>query len=224
MSVFRRLLPTRLKNFYRATLVTRRRMWGERRKVGAWERQGRPPPPPHLVKQRIVEQYGRDYNVRILIETGTYQGDMVHGCRKRFERIVSIELDSRLYRDACRRFASDRHVEIHQGDSAKLLAKVIEGISEPCLFWLDGHYSAGITAKGDLNTPILGELSAICEHPVDGHVILIDDARCFTGNEDYPTVDEIRDFVASRKSDYEFALDLDIIRFAPLRRTPPHDG
>ncbi len=204
-------------------MVMRRRMREERREVGAWKRQGRPPPPPHLVKRRIVVQYGRQYRVRILIETGTYKGDMVHRCRKRFKRIVSIELDHRLYQDACRRFASDRHIEIYQGDSAKLLPKVIEGVSEPCLFWLDGHYSAGITAKGDLNTPIMDELSAICEHPIDGHVILIDDARCFTGEEDYPTVDEVRDFVSSRKSDYEFALDLDIIRFAPSQSTPPHN-
>lgn len=221
MSVAGKLLPNRLKNFYRAEMVMRRRMREERRKVGAWERQGRPPPPPHLVKRRIVVQYGRRYHVRILIETGTYQGDMVHGCRKQFKRIVSIELDHRLYQDACRRFASDRHIEIHQGDSAKLLPKVIEGVSEPCLFWLDGHYSAGITARGDRNTPIMDELSAICEHPIDGHVILIDDARCFTGGEDYPTVDEVRDFVSSRKSDYEFALDLDIIRFAPSQSTRP---
>lgn len=215
MSVARRLLPLRLRNFYRAKRDRRRLMREEGRKVGEWERLGRPAPPPHLVKQQIVRQYGRDYRVGILVETGTYHGDMVEGCRKRFKRIISLELDHRLYQDARRRFASDRHIEIHQGDSGSLLPKVIEDISEPCLFWLDGHYSAGITVKGDLNTPIMDELSAIFEHPVDGHVILIDDARCFTGEDDYPTIDEVRGFVSSREPDYEFELALDIIRFTP---------
>jgi hypothetical protein len=192
-------------------------MRAERREVEEWERQGRPSPPPHLVKQRIVMQYGREHRVDILIETGTLCGDMVHGCRKRFKRIVSVELDYQLYRDACKRFAASRQIEIHQGDSAKLLPKVIEGISEPCLFWLDGHYSAGITARGELNTPIMDELLAICEHPIDDHVILIDDARCFTGEEDYPTVDEVREFVMQRKPHYEFELDSDIMRFTPKR-------
>jgi hypothetical protein len=86
---------------------------------------------------------------------------------------------------------------------------------------LDGHYSAGITARGDLDTPIMAELSAICDHPIDGHVILIDDARCFTGEDDYPTVDEVRDFVASRKPDHGFELALDIMRITP---PPPNES
>ena len=190
----------------------------ENRKVGEWERQGRLLPPPHLVKQKIVMQYGRNHRVGILIETGTFLGDMIHACRNQFNQIVSIELDHQLYQDVCRRFAGDRYIKIHHGDSGKLLPMVIEGISEPCLFWLDGHYSAGITAKSDLNTPIMDELRAICNHPIDGHVVLIDDARLFTGKDDYPTLDEVRDLLSSKKPDYKFEVALDIIRITPPQR------
>jgi hypothetical protein len=43
-------------------------------------------------------------------------------------------------------------------------------------------------------------------------VILIDDARCFTGENDYPTLDELKSFVAERKPNHKFSVEHDIIR------------
>jgi len=178
----------------------------------AWEKQGRPSPPPHIIKEELIRDYAKSFNTRILIETGTYLGDMVHAMKKSFSRIVSFELDQTLATQARERFANDNHIEIVQGDSGKLLGEVLANINEPCLFWLDGHYSGGITAKGPLETPIKNELTAILSHPVDGHVILIDDARCFTGENDYPTINELQNFVAERKPNHKFSLEHDVIR------------
>jgi hypothetical protein len=178
----------------------------------AWERQGRPSPPPHVVKEELIKSYAKNFNTNVLIETGTYLGDMVHAMRKSFARILSFELDPNLAAQAQQRFANDNHIQIIQGDSGKLLGEHIANINEPCLFWLDGHYSGGITGKGSLETPIKNELSAILSHPVDGHVILIDDARCFTGANDYPTIDELQTFVAERKPNHKFSAEHDVIR------------
>lgn len=178
----------------------------------AWEKQGRPSPPPHIVKEELIRDYARAFNTQILIETGTYLGDMVHAMKKSFSRIISFELDQKLAAQAQQRFAKDNHIDIVQGDSGKLLGDYLATISEPCLFWLDGHYSGGITAKGALETPIKNELTAILSHPVDGHVILIDDARCFTGENDYPTLDELRSFVAAHNLQHNFSVEHDVIR------------
>jgi hypothetical protein len=178
----------------------------------AWEKDGRPSPPPHVVKEELIKNYAKTFNTSILIETGTYLGDMVHAMKKSFSRIISFELDQTLADQAQQRFASDDYIQIVQGDSGKLLGEHIASINEPCLFWLDGHYSGGITAKGALETPINNELSAILSHPVDGHVILIDDARCFTGANDYPTLDELQTFVAERKPKHKFSVEHDVIR------------
>ncbi len=178
----------------------------------AWEREGRPSPPPHIVKEELIRDYAKTFNTRILIETGTYLGDMVHAMKKSFSRIISFELDQTLAAQAQERFGKDSHVEIVQGDSGKLLGHFLTTISEPCLFWLDGHYSGGITAKGALETPIKNELTFILSHPVDGHVILIDDARCFTGENDYPTLDELQDFVNEHKRGWQFQVETDVIR------------
>jgi hypothetical protein len=178
----------------------------------AWEKQGRPSPPPHIVKEEVIRDYAKTFNTHILIETGTYLGDMVHAMKKSFSRIISFELDEKLAAQAQQRFAKDNHIEIVQGDSGKLLAGYLATIDVRCLFWLDGHYSGGITAKGSLETPIKNELTAILSHAVDGHVILIDDARCFTGENDYPTLDELKNFVAEHKPNWRFTVETDVIR------------
>ncbi len=216
-----KILPDGLTNLYRDAVLARKRKREDNRVVAQWERSGRPIPPPSIVKQRTVKRYAHEYGTRTLIETGTYFGEMVDACSREFRRIISIELDRSLYEGAHERFASDRHIEIYWGDSADLLPKLIKDLSEPSLFWLDGHYSAGITAKGALTTPIMEELSAICEVSSDGHVLLIDDARIFIGEDDYPTVDEVREFVLSRKPHYEFLLEFDIMRFVPSRTNRP---
>ena len=116
--------------------------------------------------------------------------EMVEAMKGRFEKIYSIELNDELYGKAKERFVSDKNVTLLHGDSGEVLPMLLSNITEPVLFWLDGHYSAGITSKGNLNTPIVKELRAICEDSTK-HVILIDDARLFVGKEDYPTYDEI---------------------------------
>jgi len=73
-----------------------------------------------------------------------------------------------------------------QGDSAKVLPQLLPALKEPCLFWLDGH-------DFDISTPVKQELDAIYEHPVRGHVLLIDDARWFDGRTQYPTLEQLRE-------------------------------
>lgn len=174
-----------------------RRSRGQAKQRAAWERAGRPNPPPHSVKQEIVREYGTRHRLDVLIETGTYLGDMVFAMRNTFGTIHSIELGEELYVRAKKRFAAYPHVSIHHGDSGVVLSEILGRISEPCLFWLDGHFSAGFTAKGPLETPIIQELSHIAAHPLASeHVILIDDARCFDGTGDYPTIEFLRDYLA----------------------------
>jgi hypothetical protein len=85
------------------------------------------------------------------------------------------------------------------------------------LFWLDGHYSGGDTAQGDLNCPVWGELEAIFGGMTQPFVVLIDDARCFrnVGAVDYPAVSDIEQWVAERRPDLGVEVAMDCIRIAP---------
>lgn len=166
-------------------------------------------------KGALVRDYVKRFFIDTFIETGTYTGDMVTDIAPHVKKVYSIELDEKLYEFARERFRDNSHIHLYQGDSGEILPKILStsDIKEPCLFWLDAHYSGGITAKGDTDTPVLKELSAILESPYD-HVILIDDARCYVG-DDYPTIETIRDIVHKVRPDWSFEVKDDIIRICP---------
>ena len=162
------------------------RPWTAPRAFDKWNRAGRPVPAPPIVKQTIVDEYRRRFGLRVLVETGTFQGEMIAAMLGRFDRIYSIELDDRWFDEAWRRFGHRRDVRLLHGDSGTRLHDVLREIDRPALFWLDAHYSGPMTARGPLDSPIAQELEAIRAHPAPGHVILIDDVSYFTGTGGYP--------------------------------------
>jgi hypothetical protein len=180
-----------------------------------WMRKGRPVPPPHIVKQHCVLTYRKHFGLDVLIETGTYRGEMVRAVSSAFKEIYSIELSYELYQNAKRLFASLPHIHVLHGDSSKVLPDLLEHIRQPCLFWLDAHYSGKETALADRDTPIMSELSCILSHAVNQHVILIDDTRCFNGQSDYPSLDELREYVLKYHPEWIFRVQDDIIRIHP---------
>ena len=202
-----------LKRIFIYPLILKVKLEREKRMIiNNWKKMGEPIPPPNLIKQEIVEEYARKFSIQILIESGTYLGDMVFAMKNIFSEIHSIELDTNLYKKAKKRFTNIENIHIIQGDSSKVLPELLTLINQPCLFWLDAHYSGGITAKGNLNTPIMIELKSIFSHKTKNHVILIDDARCFIGREDYPTIKALKEFVTKNLPDYLFEVKNDIIR------------
>lgn len=179
-----------------------------------WKAKGMPLPPPHVVKQNVVKEYKEKFGLKTLVETGTFLGDMVFSQKENFDKLISIELDNKLYKDARNKLKKYKKIEIIQGDSGKILDRICSNLNEPCLFWLDGHFSAGYTAKGESGTPIIAEIKAILRDDLN-HIILIDDARCFTGQNDYPTLDFLKDFLFNRRKAYKMDVVDDIIRFYP---------
>lgn len=171
-------------------------------------------PVPHAVKQNNIRKYQETYQYQVFVETGTYLGDMVEAQKDRFRRVISIELGKDLHQKALQRFENDPQVTLLQGDSGMLLKEVIKNMDEPALFWLDGHFSSGITAKSDKNTPIVEELKAILGSSIN-HGILIDDARLFTGKDDYPSIDEICFIVKEYSPNKKVEVADDIIRIMP---------
>jgi len=136
------------------------------------------------------------------------------------KKINYSEVDSLIRSDAEITIATDelltvKNVKIIQGDSGDIIGELIREIKQPALFWLDGHYSAGDTAKGEKSTPVLKELKHILSAKDLRHVILVDDARAFGKAEDYPSLEELQDFVISLRKNVEIINKDDIIRILP---------
>lgn len=184
-----------------------------------WERE-RMGPLPHLLKQRVVLKYAALSGARVFVETGTYYGDMLQACLDHFDQLVSLELEKHFYRRAQRRLGSNPKVTLLHGDSGKLLPEILRTIVRPCVFWLDAHYSWGLTGRAELETPICRELEAILSHP-QRHAILIDDAHAFDGTHDYPTVAWVEN--TARSAGYSTSLFQNIIRLVAQQESTRRD-
>jgi hypothetical protein len=176
-----------------------------------WKIKGKPVPPPGIIKKNTVSFFQKKYSISTLIETGTFKGWMVKEQLDNFKKIYSIELDKKLFIDAKKMFEKYSKVKIIQGDSGRILKKLVPLLNEKCVFWLDGHYSGEGTAKGKKETPIFEELRTILKSKYN-HLVLIDDARCFNGKNDYPTLENLSSFVLKRNPNSKIEVKDDIIR------------
>jgi hypothetical protein len=206
-----------------AALCKARLYYWNRRAMRAWARAGRPVPPPHKFKQETVKSYARKFGLDVLVETGTFQGDMIEATRSHFREIYSVELGEELHRAACLKFARYKHVHLFRGDSAAVLRELLPKLNRPPLIWLDAHYSGGITVKGYSDTPVIGELHVVLDWEQMSPVILIDDARCFDGTNGYPTIEAVREMILYERPDWIFEVRDDIIRAHAPQAGPRDD-
>lgn len=180
-----------------------------------WKMKGQEGGAPHLYKQQMIKDFSKKYQLSVLIETGTYLGEMVYAMQNQFTKIYSIELAHTIFERAKKRFAKYSNVTILEGDSESVLPKLISEISNPTLFWLDGHYSGGETARANQDTPVFSEVRLILENMKQPFTILIDDARLFVGKDGYPTIDELNNLVAEKNPGLKLEIKKDIIRIFP---------
>lgn len=102
-------------------------------------------PPPHPIKQSVIKKFQEKYQIHVFIETGTYLGDMIEAQRRYFTRLFSIELDSKLWEAANKRFEQYKHIKIVQGDSIALPWIQLLPISQnPPYFGSTGITQAGL--------------------------------------------------------------------------------
>ena len=167
------------------------------------------------MKIAVVRYYLEKFGLRRFIETGTFYGAMTDIIARQGIFVDTIELQPFLALRARRIFSARPDVRVHEGDSAVLLPELLASLEEPALFWLDAHWSGGVTARGSIDTPISVEIEAILRHPLP-HVVLIDDARQFDGTSGYPRLHELLGGIR-RDGRYAVEVSADIVRCVPRR-------
>ena len=122
------------------------------------------------------------------VETGTYRGSTTMAMAKIFNKVFTIELQEFLFVEAKATFERNNFTNIQPllGDSSEKLKDILGEIKGNSVFFLDGHWSGGITAKGNKDCPLLEELKIINSFSGKA-VIIIDDYRLFNTrrNEDW---------------------------------------
>lgn len=166
---------------------------------------------PQKVKQKVFLKYG--VPDAIWVETGTFTGKTTDFLAKRYPHVHGIEPEKDLFDKAVKRF-SGRNVTLYNNVSEIEMHNLLPGLNGNVNFWLDGHYSAESTFKGEKDCPVEDELAAIRENLAnfDSVTVLIDDVRCFypenTEYGDYPSVDYLVDW--TRKHDFRWRIVHDI--------------
>ena len=176
-----------------------------------WRSEGLSVPAPHPIKRALLMREANRINAETFVETGTFTGDTVWFMRSSFRKIISIEVQKDLAAIAAKRFRAHKHIKIVEGDSAEVLANSLPEMVGPVLFWLDGHYSAGITGKGKKDCPIYEELASIASQPPATFSIVIDDFRCFGTEPGYPTFDELSKYITGLFPRFNIETELDMI-------------
>lgn len=130
------------------------------------------------IPRQIVTELARHAGCTAFVETGTYRGDTTRWAATEFEAVHTIEWSKDLFELHSDELKSIPCVTPHQGDSKDVLPEVVADLgAQRALYWLDGHWSGGITAGEGDECPVMNELACLRNRPQD--VILIDDARFF---------------------------------------------
>jgi hypothetical protein len=172
-------------------------------------------PMPYQIKRGMIARMAMRSGARVLVETGTYLGDTPWQLRGLFDRIWTVEVHPPLAKLARDRFASIENVTVVEGDSRRALKDIVSQVNAPLLYWLDGHYSGGITGMGDSVCPIFEELEVVFNRTKTPFVVMIDDARLFGSEAGYPTLYELRAWLDRQAQPSVSWLENDVIFVIP---------
>lgn len=140
------------------------------------------------------------------IETGTHEGATIIAIAPYFTHCHTIELSHMYYNLAKSNASGINNIVFHHGDSAAVLPNLLDDIQDNVIFYLDGHWSSGDTARGSKDVPLIEELQGINEKCKKNAIIIVDDYRLFgtTHSENWGEIKEqvLMDCVKQRLRDF----------------------
>ncbi len=204
----------------RATLINlllNARIYNTIKDFNEWRKRDFAENSPFFVKRKVLLNncYGKYW-----IETGTYFGQMTRFLSINSSQVWTIEPDLYLLENAKKISKRFNNIEFIHGTSETTLEKLLADVSKitkDLNFWLDGHYSDGLTFKGEVDTPIKFELEVIrnFKKNFSNITIFIDDVRCFERNEgiykDYPSLSHLVDWANQNEFDWKITHDIFIM-------------
>lgn len=161
------------------------------------------------------------FGLETFVETGTYLGRTARWASGHFKEVYTLEASENLWRQAKTAHADRPNIRFIHGHSGEFLHKVLADIHAPTLFWLDGHWSSGVTYGKNDECPLLDELDAIRAKGGDNY-IFIDDARLFMSPpplphrlDQWPTLNEVLVSLSSANENPYTVIVQDVIISVP---------
>lgn len=175
--------------------------------------------PPTEIIYKLKEVYG----INNFIETGTYQGHTAYWASQVFDQVFTIEYSQDIYQKVTEKYGHIKNIDFLYGDTRNLLQNTLSQLESPSLFWLDAHWSGGLTYGESDECPLLAEIEIINRSDCE-HFILIDDARLFLSPppaphspQQWPDISAILNLLNSAKNSRHIVIVDDVIIAVPLR-------
>ncbi len=155
--------------------------------------------------------------LKVFIEGGTYQGNTAKWAAGHFQQVFTIENSDAMRKIAAENLKDTARVTMLAGDTRNHLEPLLAA-NDDLLFWLDAHWSGGLTFGEGSECPLLEELSTIFAQSRN-QAILIDDARLFLSPpprphqiDQWPTLQEV---VAAIPSGWDLVCHDDVLIIIP---------
>jgi hypothetical protein len=126
----------------------------------------------------LVLAIRQKFQSNCFVETGTYQGATAVWAGSVFPQVFTIEGSEELHAQALAKFSRFTNIQFLRGESPAVLKQIAPSIPDRAIYWLDAHWSGGITHGQESECPLLEEIRVIDSRP-SNPFILIDDARLF---------------------------------------------
>ena len=145
-------------------------------------------------------------------------GETTHFLARSASHVYSVEPEPSLFEQARRRFSGRSNVSILFGTSEITFPALLPTLGGAVNFWLDGHFSAGVTFRGEADTPVMEELRQIESNLARfTHLsVLVDDVRCFDPSQPeyagYPPADFLIDWARRNKLKWHIEHDIFVAR------------
>ncbi|MFI5003731.1 MAG: hypothetical protein ACHQE6_01835 [Solirubrobacterales bacterium] len=181
------------------------------------------------VNRRLATDLRDQLGLRRAVETGTFWGVTARSLAALFDSVVTIELSASLHARATTALRDLPQVETVHGHSVVALSTIARS-DISTLYFLDGHWSGGVTEGVEDECPVIEEIVAIgAGHPDD--CLIIDDARLFTSAPSpmldaaqWPTIIEVFDAIRYQRPDHIVTLIADQVIAVPQRAKPAIDA
>jgi GT2 family glycosyltransferase len=105
------------------------------------------------------------YQIKNVIETGTYKGVTTNWFARNFENVYSIEIMRQYYEEASLNLKSHNNVTLLNSDSRRALPSVLDKVKGNTLIFIDSHW---------YENPLLPELEIIAESGLKPYICIHD--------------------------------------------------
>jgi hypothetical protein len=126
----------------------------------------------------VLNKLVKDHNYSIFIETGTYNGETIFKMEPHFEKLYTVEISPQYHISTKSKYRGNK-IKFILGDSSSVFSQLLPTIHTNTIFFLDGHWSAGDTGRGNKDCPLMEECQMIKNKFRHNAILIIDDFRLF---------------------------------------------